>query len=304
MKAALYSLLLFCCFTFSGHSQSYEYVYRNSTDSSYNCYIKFFPTTDTIQGLVVRDYSSLFDASSPSPYAFTQLALDAGLMVLITNTSSSYPEFFTSNATIALLDTIIHEVISKHHIPKENLFIGGISASGSRALRYAQYCAQGHSDLSVRGVFAVDAPLDLARFYTSVHQHGHLFKEGMLTEAQLMKPWFLREFGGSPQEKPAAYRQASVFSHADSLGGNALLLANTHLLLFHEPDIDWWIEERGCSYYDLNSFDLVAFAVLLKHHGHENLQIISTSQKGYDRAGNRKPHAWSIVNEGLLIEWI
>lgn len=304
MKAALYILLFSCCLSFSAHSQAYEYVYRHSTDSSYNCYIKYIPNSDSIKGLVVRDYSSLYDASSPSPYQFTQLALEAGLMVLITNTSPSYPELFTSHSTIALLDTIIHEVMAQHLIPKENLFIGGISASGTRALRYAQHCAQGFSDLSVRGVFAVDPPLDLARFYTSVHQNSHLFKGGMQSEAQLMKPWFIKEFGGSPKEKPEAYRQASVFSHSDSTGGNARFLAQTDLLLFHEPDIDWWMEERGCSYFDFNSFDLAAFVVLLQHLGNEEVQLISTSQKGFDRAGNRKPHSWTIVDETYLLQWI
>ncbi|HRE58461.1 MAG TPA: hypothetical protein PLW09_11620 [Candidatus Kapabacteria bacterium] len=44
---------------------------------------------------------------------------------------------------MTILDDIVSEVIEKYGIPKMNIFIGGISASGTRALRYAQYCEQG-----------------------------------------------------------------------------------------------------------------------------------------------------------------
>jgi len=302
MKIALFVLFLIICqITFA---QQYEYVYRNPADSSSNCYLKFFPKTDSIRGLIIRDYSSLFDAREKSPYQFTDLALEAGTLVLITNTSNQFPELFTADSSIKLLDEMIKEVIKEHQIPEKNIFIGGISSSGTRALRYAQYCAEGKSEIKIRRVFIVDSPLDLARFYNSAFYHKKNFKGGMLSEAKLILPLLDSIFGGSPNEFAEDYKNASVFLHLDDLGGNAHHLKNTDIIIFHEPDIDWWIRERGCSYFDINSYDLVAFTILMRSLGNENIELITTTGKGFDSAGKRKPHSWTIVDEEYLIDWI
>ena len=152
---------------------------------------------------------------------------------------------------------------------------------------------------TVAGCIAVDAPLDLARFYHSAYLHKNNFKEGMLQEAEMMIPLFDSLFNGDPNTKSASYKTGSVFSHDDSLGGNAHHLRNTDILIFHEPDIDWWINERGASYYDINSYDLAAFALFLKSQGNENVELITTSNKGFDNRGIRNPHSWSIVDEEM-----
>ncbi|MEM6265064.1 MAG: hypothetical protein AAGI38_21325 [Bacteroidota bacterium] len=285
-------------------AQKVEYVYRNPNDSSVNCYLKIFPNTPSTKGLIVRDYSNLPDVSKRPSYKIVQLLAEAGFMTLITNTSRQFPELFTADSTMHLLDEIIHEVLTAHDIPEQNIFIGGISASGTRALRYAQYCAAGKSDIRVRGVFVVDSPLDLARFYKSAFYHKKHFTGGMLSEANYMLPLFNSLFGGSPAEYPESYLNGSVFSHQDSIGGNAHLLKDTDIVIFHEPDIDWWIKERGCSYYDINSYDLVAFTVLQKALGNEGIELITTTGKGFDKHGSRKPHSWTIVDEQYLIDWI
>lgn len=297
-------VLLLALISLQSLAQDYEYVYRNPKDSTYNSYLKIFPSTEEIRGLVIRDYTNLPDMRKSSPYQFTQLCSDAGLMVLICNSSKQFPELFIADSSMQVLESMVLEVIAAHGIPAENIFIGGISASGTRALRFAQYCERSHSTLKIRGAFAVDAPLDLARFYTSAERHKKYFKDGMLWEANYMLPLFDSLFKASPDEQPEAYRDASVFSHSDSIGGNAGYLKNTDLILFHEPDIDWWIAERGASYYDINSFDLAAFTVCIRSLGNENVELVSTSGKGFDAEGNRKPHSWTIVDEVYLVDWI
>lgn len=297
-------LLSIILFRFSVFAQNHEYVYRNPADSSFNCYLKVFPETESIKGLIVKDLSGLPDMAKPSSYKITDLSSMVGFMTLITCTSTQFPELFTSDSDMVLLDEIIHEVIEKHKIPKENIFIGGMSVSGTRALRFAQYCAQGKSDIKIRGVFAVDPPLDLARFYNSASNHKKNFTDGMLWEANWMIPFFDSIFGGGPDQQYESYKNASVFTHTDTLGGNALLLKDTDIILFHEPDIDWWIKERGASYYDINSYDIAAFTVLLKKSGSDRVELITTSGMGFDKKGNRKPHSWSIVDEEYLINWI
>ena len=302
MRIYLLGILLFI--TINGFSQEYQYVYRNSSDSSFNCYLKIIPTSRPIKGLIVRDFSNLPKKGKNSPYQFTELAKEAGFLTLITNTSNVFPELFVTDDPMNLLSQMINEVVEEYEIPSTNIFIGGISASGTRALRFAQYCSQGKSNVEIAGVFAIDSPLDLARFYNSAKENQLQFKAGMLEEAKYMVPFFERVFNGNPTNSYPSYQNASVFSHHTINGGNIQYLKNTPIIQFHEPDIDWWITERGAGYYDLNSYDIVSSTLILKSLGNQDVELITTTQKGYDKQGNRKCHSWSIVDEKYLIQWI
>lgn len=288
--------------------QKAEYVYKNPQDSSYHCYLTLIPEHMEIKGLIIRDYSRLPKAESniPYPYKWKDLALENGLAIVYTVTSNFFPELYYDDAGLKLMDEMVDEVIRQHEIPKENIFIGGISASGTRALKYAQYCEQGKSKFGIKinGVFSVDSPLDFERFYYSAKNHKDNFKEGMLEEAELMAKVFPEQLGTTPDKAPEPYRTSSVFSYADSTGGNAKYLMHTATIFFHEPDMDWWKSERGADYYDINSFDIAGAYNWLKRNGHPDIELITTTEKGYDRDGNRKCHSWSIVDENYLINWM
>lgn len=298
-------LLIITGFWGQGFAQRFEYHYLDLGDST-NGYLKLFPESDDIKGLIIRDYSSLPDMSKPSRYQFSELAIEAGFMVLYTVSSSAVPELFCEDQIIARLDQMVGEVVQEHAIPANAIFIGGISASGTRALRYAQYCEAGKSAYGIRinSVFVVDSPIDLERFYRSAHDHHDNFKEGMLWESNLMMQVFPQLFGGSPDEVPEKYREASVFSQTDPTGGNAHYLKDIPMLVYHEPDIDWWLNERGATYYDINSYDLAAFVLTLRQLGNSDVQLITTTGKGYDAEGNRNCHSWTIVDEPQLIKWL
>ncbi len=299
----LFAPLFGILFSIAVNAQDFEYVYRNPQDSSTNAYLVVLPQ-GPIRGMVVRDYTTLPSMQRESPYQYPKLCSEAGLLCLYTDTSTEFPELFIEDSSMFVLEHIMREVITKYKVPEQNIFIGGISASGARALRFAEYCLRSNSALEIRGVFAVDAPLDLARFYYSASNHRESFKEGMRWEADFMIPKFEEWFGGGPDSLYQAYKMGSVFSHLDSLGGNAHYLKQTDLILFHEPDIDWWLNERGASYYDINSFDLVAFTQKLRDLGNEEVQLITTSGKGFNPAGERNCHSWTIVDEKLLVDWM
>lgn len=284
---------------------TFEYVYRDPADSSRNCCLACLPRTRPLRGLIVRDYTRLPDTARKSPYRLHRLAARRGIATIYTATSGPYPELHCDDAGPALLDELICAFVSEKRIPPGNVFVGGISASGTRALRYAQYCAAGKSKLGapLAGVFAVDAPLDLARFYRSaarIKARG----SGMLEEAGLMLRVLPERLGGPPDAAPERYAQASVYSFDAADGGQARLLRGTPLVLIHEPDTDWQLEERGADYYDLNSFDIAGFCRLLRSLGAPDLTLITTTGKGFARDGTRKPHSWTIVDEDRLIDWI
>lgn len=301
-------LLLILGYTQFGFSQTTEYVYKNANDSTYNCYLTVLPDHSDIKGLIIRDYSSLPTPikTGSYPYKWRDLALENGLAILYTVTSNFFPELYYNDSGLVILDELVHEVIQKHAIPKQNIFIGGISASGTRALKYAQFCEMGKSkfNIQIKGVFAVDSPLDFERFYNSASKHKSNFKKGMLWEAKLMVKVFPAKLGGTPETNLIAYQSQSVYSATDSTGGNAKNLINTSTILFHEPDIDWWIKERGSTYYDINSYDIAGIYNYLKLNNHQDVELITTTGKGFNRKGERNCHSWSIVDEQYLIDWI
>lgn len=298
-------LILFIC-SHSIIAQTSEYVYKNPEDSSYNCYLSIIPEHEEIKALIVRDFSSLPDTTKKSRYQWSKLALNEGIAILYVVSTNFFPELFYDDSGPDVLDNIIHEVINRHAIPSDNIFIGGISASGTRALRYTQYCEQGKSKhgIKIKGVFSVDSPLDLERFYNSAKTHKMNFSDGMLREAKLMTKVLPEKLGGTPDSASNLYHESSVFSYLDTLGGNASHYLNVPILLIHEPDIDWWLNERGASYFDMNSFDMAGFAAYLRTNGNNSIELITTSGKGFDKHGNRNCHSWTIVDEPYLINWI
>lgn len=302
MKLLIIPLLLIS--TLSLKAQNMEYVYRNPKDSSYNCYLKVWPETE-LRGIIIRDYSRLPDSSRKSPYQFVNLAMANGFMVLYTTTTNYFPELYYDDHGPILLDEILNEVFDKHTIPKENIFIGGISASGTRALRFTQFCNEGKSKygFKIKGVFAVDSPIDNERFYRSASENGAKFKKGLKEEAEWMMKTYPEKLGGSPDEFPDNYLKSSVYSQSDSRGGNIIHFKDQSILIFHEPDIEWWLNERGATYYDFNSYDLAGFTRDLIHLGNEDVELFTSTGRGF-KGKERNCHSWTIVDEEYLFHWL
>lgn len=285
------------------HAQSHHYYYQDPADSNGLGYLKVLPEGKPI-GLVVRDFSKLPDMDKPSPYKFQSMLLEAGYICLYTRSSTDFPELYIKDEPMEILELMITAVASEHAIPDSAIFMGGISASGTRALRFAEFCKRTKSKIQLRGLFIVDSPLDLVRFYKSAKGHAPSFKKGMAEEAAFMVPKFESWFGAAPNTVLEAYQEASVFSHSKPYKASLNHFINLDIIIYHEPDINWWLEERGASYYDINSFDLVAFTQSMRQLGNSRIKMVSTSGKGFDRAGNRKCHSWTIVDERMLCDWI
>ncbi len=299
-------LFIFSVYSNSLLAQKSIYKYRNSSDSTYNAYALLLPEDGEIEGLIIRDYSNLPDFSKKSPYQWSKIALEYKMAILITQTSNIFPELYYSEDGPSLLVEIVHEVVMEYGIPSNNLFIGGMSSSGTRALRYVQFCEKGKSKYGtkIKAAFAVDSPLDLERFYYSASRNKQYMKGGMLWEATLICDVFPKILGTVPSIDHEIYQSSSVYSYMDPEGSNAKWLQNTPILFFHEPDMDWWMNERGATYYDINSFDIIGLVNYLRILGNNQIELVCTHQKGYDREGNRNCHSWAIVDENYLIDWI
>lgn len=214
---------------------------------------------------------------------------------------------YESDPPLRLLDSIIAEVLQRYRIPGGRVVIGGFSAGGTGAVRYAQYCALGSCAAapSVAGVFGVDPPLDFERLYRGEEvslRRGA--PRSNRAEAQMIIETLRRALGGSPDQAPDAYRRYSPLLASAPDGGNATLLARTPIRLYVEPDVQWWIENRNLDYGGMNAVDHAALINLLRVAGNPRAELVTTTGKGVRPNGPRHPHSWSIVDESELAEWI
>lgn len=214
---------------------------------------------------------------------------------------------YAADAVLEELDGLISEVTSRFKIPSGRLAIGGFSAGGIGAVRYAEFCAKGSGKFTKRvAVFAVDSPLDYERWFLAADIHlKRLALAGKdLAEDRSVVDELKKEFGGSPTEVGAVYRRQSALSVLVPDGGNASWLKDTPIRLYVEPDIKWRLEHWDRDVYSANITDTTALINVLRLLGNRDAELITTSGKGFRPDGSRNPHSWSIVDESELITWL
>jgi pimeloyl-ACP methyl ester carboxylesterase len=205
------------------------------------------------------------------------------------------------------LDAVIAETLTTYRLPRDRVVVGGFSGGGTTAVRYAEFTAAGRSltGVRVRGVFAADAPLDLARLWRgetlAIARGAHA---RFVTEAKMVLGLLAETLGGSPEEYPARYLAVSPLSAFAEGGGQAALLRNVPVRLYTEPDVDWWMANRRVDYYSMNALDAAALVTQLQLMGHKQAELITTQDRGFRPDGARHPHSWSIIDEKELADWI
>ncbi len=185
------------------------------------------------------------------------------------------------------------------------LFLG-MSLGGTRALKLATYLEAegGRFWLRPSAAAVVDAPLDMIRFHEAETRAA---RDSVHWAAADEGRWvtYLMEnaLGGGPVEFRDAYVDYSPFTYSAPGGGNARYLGALPLRAYHEPDVDWWIAERGKSYYQMNSIDLAALVAALHLAGNDRAELVTThrARKGYEDGAS--PHTWSIVDNAELLDW-
>ena len=147
---------------------------------------------------------------------------------------------YAGDAVLEEMDGLIAEVLNKYKIQNGRVAIGGFSASGIGAMRYAQFCVKGKRKTKAPvATFAVDSPLDYERWFLAAElELKRLALAGRDNAEDQSAVHFLRkEFGGSPTEAVEAYRRQSVVSTLVADGGNARLLKDTLVRIYVEPDL-------------------------------------------------------------------
>jgi hypothetical protein len=250
-----------------------------------------------------------FGGKAQHVFQETALGHEAARAGFVTIVPTLNNRLYLDSAGTHLLDEVLRRVTQQYPTVGRTLFLGGFSAGGHLALTYAETLVRDTTrlPLRVKAVFSVDSPVDLASFWQGGQRHSAqqchplLVQEGRATVTTLT-----RAFGGSPDQKPAVYRQYSAFSSRELLGGNLTLLKATPVLrVYCEPDLAFWRQQYCPSWQleDLNAAMLQQLIACLRRQGNSRADYVETKGRGH--LGKRPfPHSWSIVEAPDCIRWL
>ena len=285
--------------------QKSQIVYRTKGDTTENFYLALLPEKISRGLLVILPGFGTTPSEVLQETRLPLISCKAGYTVVIPLLVAYQKEDLSSMFQMRL-EALIPELLSKYRIAKDKLMIGGHSLGGHQALYYAEQAYRLNKDQIVKPilVFGVDPPLDLKRLWDSFQYNKRIrFSAVSAGEADYMITRFRKLYGGSPQEKPTVYREASSFYREAKDGGNAKYLKSVPVRLYCDPDIDWVIENRRGSFEYMNAADLSACISQLKLLGNTKAEFVSCLGKGYLPDGRRHPHAFSILDADEFITW-
>ncbi len=191
--------------------------------------------------------------------------------------------------------------VQEHDVDASNTFIGGFSSGGNVSVLLAKVLLRSADPpVKLKGVFAVDSPLDLALLYECSQRDlaKTTFPE-YKGEARMIIA-LLDSTLGPPTDSLASYERSSPLLNT---AASVAPLKDLPIRFYTEPDTAWWRVNRDDSYEELNAFGLKRIHDTLVAAGNLRAEYITTEGRGVQH-GNRHPHAWSIVEEKELVKWI
>ncbi|MBL7955943.1 MAG: hypothetical protein JNJ91_12960 [Flavobacteriales bacterium] len=236
------------------------------------------------------------DTRSESPIADTAVA--NGIAVLLMNFNRHI--LMSDAEKREVLDTIA-AAVKAHGVDATNTFIGGFSSGGNVSVLLAKELVHApRPGIGLKGVFAVDSPLDLVLLYECALRD--LAKSSFpeyKDEARYIQA-FLDSTLGSPTDSMANYERSAPLLNSSA---SVAPLKDLPVRFYTEPDTAWWRTNRDDSYEELNAFAMKRIHDTLVAVGNARAEYIATEGRGMQH-GNRHPHAWSIVEERELVRWI
>jgi hypothetical protein len=306
-------ILLFCGSLVACKAQKFEKVaiattdphelYINDGDSTALFYYKLVPKGAIKGAMLILPSGGETVENTLRQISLPQIAAENGILVIVPSinwgTDSRAAEFAT-------LDKIFAEIVEKYKVPKTQFIIGGLSNGAIIALHYAEQSVKNKAQffLTPKGVFALDAPLDEARFYKYCEREiARNSYAPAVNEARWLKNNADSTYGGSPDQFPDKYIAHSIYSYGAKNGGNAQYLKAMPLLMFTDLDTDWLMNERHRDLYDWNGIDIVSMINELKIMGNTNANVIVSQGKGIRLDGTKNPHSWSIMDSKVCLAW-
>ncbi len=299
-------LIILSIFTVSCQAQkptkpNIEKVYLD-TDSTKNCYTIIFPSKTPIKAylFLLPGYGQNAERVMQQSSLPIQLA-ENGILTIIPTLQDGVLSFGIDDVSQQSFHKIITDVRVKNKLTDQPFYIGGYSIGGSCALKYAQDC-----DKKPNAVFAVDPPVDFEQMYHSCKRSIRLSIDTPPTAETIFLVDKIKEImHGTPENAIANYHKISPYSISDTSQTAIKKMLTIPLRIYTEPDVHWWMKERGMDYTNMNATFHSAMINELNRLGNKNATLITTQNKGYRKPDNqRHPHSWSIVDNDELIQWL
>lgn len=300
-------ILTFSLFVFNCHGQKVsnpkiEKVYLDKSDTTKNCYTIIYPPKQPYTGYVflLPGFGESAERVMQQTDLPQKLALN-GILTIIPTFQDGVLSLGVDSLSQQTFNRILQDVITKHKLSDKKFFVGGYSIGGSCAIKYAE-----NSTIKPTAVFAIDPPLDFERFYNSAKRDIRLSKNNEASEESIyMIERLEKETGGSPTTNLAEFYKLSPYSFTDTTQTAIKKIITTPLRIYTEPDINWWLQERGEDFTSMNATECSAMINELNRLGNQKAHLITTQNKGYRKPDNsRHPHSWSIVDNDELIKWL
>jgi len=283
-------------------------TYLNPKDSTTNMYLAVVP-----EGKPIKAFLFLLDGfgivSPKGVLVQTQLPILAakqGVLVVIPILKTGSQYFGSDNGSQQSLREMIEMVADNYHLQGKDLYIGGFSIGGTCVVKYAELAVKDNYRIKPKAVFAVDPPLDWVRYYNSAKRIVRLSDPGKVNgEIAYMIGRIEKEMHGTPETAIGNFYDGSPYSFSDTTQRAIKNLIHTPLMLITEPDIQWWMSQRGYDYSTINVTDHAAMINELQRLGNTKAILVTTSAKGYREPGHtRHPHSWSIADPEAVMKWL
>lgn len=279
-----------------------EKVFLEKADTTKNYYTIIYPSKLPWTGYIflIPGFGETAEKVLQQTDLPNKLALN-GILTIIPTFQDGVLSFGVDSLSQQSFDKILKDVTSKHKLIDQKFYVGGFSIGGSCAIKYAE-----NSPIKPTAVFAIDPPLDFERFYNSAKRDIRLSKENEANEENVyMINRLEKETGGSPTTNLTEYYNISPYSFSDTTQRAIKKLMKLPLRIYAEPDINWWLKERGADFTSMNATECSAMINELNRLGNQTAELITTQNKGYRQPENgRHPHSWSIVDNDELIKWL
>ena len=268
-------------------------------------YSLHLPESKPIATLIFLSGSALDTTKKIDEYDIINPALAKNMAVLFVS-SGKVIEFLFTDEDIAIINRLVEDALEKNELLNKPIFLAGMSLGGTMALRYSEYCFLNKSSSGVKpsAIAICDAPLDMVRMW---HEQKQAIKNNFHPKAIGEAHWVLHHLkshlGGSPNESMRAYVDYSPFTYKNINKSKIDLFKSIPIRMYHEPDIKWWIENRGKDYNTINSIDLAGFYNYLRQAGNKEVELISSNNKRRDFKKASSPHTWTIVDNEELVAW-
>jgi len=215
-------------------------------------------------------------------------------------------KLYADSITVQNLTRVVDDVIRRYQVPSERIVIGGYSAGGAIALRYAELCNQFPERFQVkpRGVFMVDSPIDIFTIYEQLENSARNNYSAIATEEAHRAIAFINNDYGIPRDNIPTYAGLTAFSMNETYGRNEIFLKETPIRAYHDVDIAWRIVNRNQTVHGSNYEVTAELINRLRLMGNDKAEFMQSFQTGYRSDGTRHPHSWSIVEEVECIQWV